>query len=81
MFAKMPTAIAPEDDNGVVVSSIDRPVEDATDEGIGVGYATRIVATHLKGKGVICVGVMLPTIVFPYELTRSQRYSPEGLRG
>ena len=56
---------APEDDDRVVAQfQLIELVEDAADEGVGISYATRIVATDLKSEGGIGVWVPLPTVVF-----------------
>ena len=70
--------IAPEDDDRVVAQfQLIELVEDAADEGVGISYATRIVATDLKSEGGIGVWVPLPTVVF-HKLARSM---PSGLAG
>ena len=76
MLPEVPTMIAPEDDDRVVAQfPLIEFVEDAADEGVGIGHAPCIVATDLQGEGGIRIRVAVPKVVF-HELARLM---PRGL--
>ena len=55
--------------------------EDASDEGVGIGHAPRIMTTNLQSEVGVGVRVALPAVVFHKLPDPCQVVLPDGLKG